>query len=193
MTSDTSLKAHLIRQGYEFLAAERGSDLFERLISSSESDIICSRFNLPRFVALREQQKLVGDLTQKLQNYTADAAQDIARDKISYQDVEDGVLQSLAIISKKDKLAIKLNQGFMEMGVDSLMLQEFLLSLEDRFSFTLETTVLFDYSTPKNLAGYIYKVLSEQALLSVQENESGVEMHEQQVLAELKQELECHE
>ncbi|NJM87071.1 MAG: KR domain-containing protein [Hydrococcus sp. RU_2_2] len=84
----------------------------------------------------------------------------------------------LAKILKLKPAAIEPQQGFFELGLDSLMVVELKNCLDRDFETIFSTSLIFNYSTLDKLASYLEDFLNGQTEMKIQERENQLETKE---------------
>ncbi|MCB0371065.1 MAG: acyl carrier protein, partial [Bdellovibrionales bacterium] len=89
--------------------------------------------------------------------------------KLSLEEICKLIIDEIhSVIPELDESSISMDQGFMEMGVESLQAVTIIGSLSQRLNVPLDMTALFDRPNLSSLSEYIYEILYNE--INLQEN-----------------------
>ena len=200
-------QARLTAQGFSPISSEQGLQVLESLLGSSLVQIGVFPVNWTLFV---QKLPLLADLVsvislptivkptpkqhELLQRWEKIPTSD--RLDVLIAHIQTQVAQLLGLQPSQ----FKLNQGFADMGIDSLMAIDLRNRLENSLNISLPVTLVFEYPTIKNLADYIaINILKWQPIISQDlpklEDELGViiseikQLSESEIQAEIAKEI----
>jgi amino acid adenylation domain-containing protein len=188
-------QARLAEQGFNSIASEQGLQVLESLLGSNSAQMgvlvvnwslfkqklpllsdLMSEISLPEIVKQTTKRQ---DFLERLEKIPISDRQDVLINHIQEQ-----VSKMLGLKSSQ----LKRDQGFADMGMDSLIAIEFRNHLENSLGLSLPATLVFEYPTIKSLAEYITtKLLKWQLIQIVDEDSPQTEDKLGMVLSEIEQ------
>ncbi|RQH48212.1 SDR family NAD(P)-dependent oxidoreductase [Okeania hirsuta] len=155
-------------------------DLFKQLYSTGRQRLLLEEINVKQVETKRSTSKQKLEIIKKMETAPKTERRNLL---ITYLQKEIGKILGLKI----DQLP-SLEQGFFEMGMDSLMAVELKNRLEDSLNCSLPTTLIFNFSNVISLADHIASSILGWELENIERSEfSKAESNKIQELSEVEE------
>jgi acyl carrier protein len=175
------------RMGVGALEPELGLAALEQMLGSGEAQIAAAKVEWKQFKAvyeLRGRRSLLeaiegGEEVQQTSVTSSDLRQRLAEHEnpiaLLREHLKDEIRRVMHLGKSEN---VPLQQGFFEMGMDSIMAVELKNRLEASLSIRLPATVGLEYPTIESLSEYLYRILLPQVATLPESRESDAALAE---------------
>jgi acyl transferase domain-containing protein/ubiquinone/menaquinone biosynthesis C-methylase UbiE/acyl carrier protein len=187
-----SVKSVLLNSILE-INPDQGKATFDRLFSTTGQKVVVP-FNHSSVHESLKSMSFLGEIFSSAEDYSSDPS--TGSDSTSYSqlsgiELENEIVRKVCVLTAKvlgstpEKIDPTL--GFFDLGMDSLTSVELRNALQQEFSLSLPTTLIFKYPSIESLSEYLVTELSESVMPSQPENVSKTEATAEKDIQELSE------